>query len=405
MSITSEEYADRRRTTQEVLREQGFDAVLAFSDYKIYANVRYLTSYYIRFAGYEHTADGYYVFGHCACLMGAHDGDEPVLRTDQTWDVLRAKEMSVYPDADGTPRLGRELGELIAKRGYKRVAIDNWFIFPARDYLDMVAAAPGVEFVGSTLLSDVRRVKSPAEIALLRRAEEIADAAVQAGMAAVRPGVTEYDVAMAAEIEMRRLGDMETAGSSIINAGVNSALGSAGPSRDHVISADEWAFFDCLPRYEGYCGDIARMRWAGDPNDLPAELEELHAVTVQMNRAVVAAVAPGVTPSELDRISKAVAAEHGLGALAIPLTGHATGLDIHDIPDYNGDDAPLLAGEVFTIEPCLLKAGVAGTRIEDVVLVTDDGCECLTTTSRGLFADSRPEPATPASAEAAQARS
>jgi len=391
VSITAQEYAQRRQRTQEALRAEGFDAVVAFSDYKIYANVRYLTSYYIRFAGYEHTPGGYYVFGHCACLMGAAEHDEPVLRTDQTWDVLRAKDMSVYPDADGTSQLGRELGELIAKRGYKRVAIDNWFIFPARDYLEMTKAAPGVEFVGSTILSEVRRIKSPAEIALLRRAEEIADAAVQAGMNAVRPGATEYEIAMAAEMEMRRLGDMETAGSSIINAGVNSALGSAGPTREHVISANEWAFFDCLPRYEGYCGDIARMRWAGDPDDLPAELEELHAVTVAMNRAVVAAVRPGVTPRELDEISKGVAAEHGLRDLAIPLTGHATGLDIHDIPDYNGDDDPLRAGEVFTIEPCLLKAGVAGTRIEDVVLVTEDGNECLTTTPRGLFAQSPAE--------------
>jgi Xaa-Pro aminopeptidase len=388
MSITAAEYDERRVRTQQALQEQGFDAVLAFSDYKIYANVRYLTSYYIRFAGYEHTPQaGYYVFGHCAAIVPADASHEPLLRTDQTWDVLRAKDISFYPDADGATELGKALGEIIHARGYRRVAIDNWFIFPARDYLDLVKAAPNCEFVPSTLLSEVRRVKSPAEIELLRRAEQIADAAVQAGMNAVEPGRTEYDVALVAELEMRRLGDMETAGSSIINAGVNSCLGSAAPSREKVIEANEWAFFDCLPRYEGYCGDIARMRWAGDPDALPAELEELHAVTVAMNRATVAAVRPGVKPHELDEISKGVAREHGLAELAIPLTGHATGLDIHDIPDYNGDDSPLQVGEIFTIEPCLLKAGVAGTRIEDVVLVTDDGCECLTTTPRGLFAE------------------
>jgi Xaa-Pro aminopeptidase len=383
VTITSEEYAERRRRTQSALTEQGFDAVVAYSDYKVYANVRYLTSYYTRFAGYEQTPGGYYVFGHCACLMGAGTADEPSIRTDQTWDVLRAQAMSVYPDVGGTSEMGRELGELVRRKGFRRVAVDNWFIFPARDYLAMVEAAPGVEFVGSVVLSDVRRVKSPAELALLRRAEEIADAAVQAGMDAVRPGVTKYDVALVAEGEMRRLGDIETAGGSIISAGANSALGSAQATREKVIEENEWVLFDCLPRYEGYCGDIARMRWAGDPHALTPELEELHAVTLAMNRAVVAAVRPGITPAELDDIAVATAGD--LARLKIALLGHATGLDIHDVPDYNRDSVPLQVGEVFTIEPCLLRAGVAGTRIEDVVVVTEDGCEVLTQTPRGLF--------------------
>ena len=69
----------------------------------------------------------------------------------------------------------------------------------------------------------------------------------------------------------------------------------------------------------------------------------------------------------------------------IELVGHGVGLDIHDVPDYYYDDRPLRANEVITIEPCLLKPGVGGTRIEDVVVVKKDGCEVLTDTPRGLF--------------------
>ena len=86
-------------------------------------------------------------------------------------------------------------------------------------------------------------------------------------------------------------------------------------------------------------------------------------------------------------VATEVATQEGVAEYKIELVGHGVGLDIHDIPDYYYDDRPLRANEVFTIEPCLLKPGVAGTRIEDVVVVQDDGCEVLTKAPRGLFAE------------------
>jgi Xaa-Pro aminopeptidase len=384
-AITAEEYSQRRHKVRSALEEEGLDAVIAFSNAKVQANVRYLTSYYVRFAGYQQADQaegGYYMFGSCACLMPA-DG-EPVVRTDQMWDIARAKEMSIYPDVDATHSLGTDLGVEINRRGYKRVAIDNWYIFPARDYLDLQEAAPDTEFVGSRILSEIRRVKSPGEIALMRKAEEIADASVQAGMDAVRVGATEYEVGLVAESKLRELGELENGGGSIISAGPNSATGSSLPVRDKVLEPGEWVLFDVLPRYEGYCGDIARMRLVGDMDDLDPQLKHLHSATVLMNEEVIRSVKLGVTPKELNNVAVEVAEAEGVAEYKIPLVGHGVGLDIHDLPDYYWDDSPLSAGEVFTIEPCLLMPGVAGTRIEDVVLVTDDGCDVLTKTPKGL---------------------
>jgi Xaa-Pro aminopeptidase len=384
--ITDAEYAQRTDAVRRAAEAEGLDAIIAYSTAKVVANVRYLTSYFTRFTGHQHTREaGYYMFGACAALVPV-DG-EPLLRTDALWDVVRALDMSKYPDAAGSIQLGADLGRAIAARGLRRVGIDNWYLFPAHDYLALQAAAPDTEFVPTLAISRVRALKSPAELERIRRAEQIADAAAMAGMEAVRPGATEYEVGLAAEETLRRLGDLETAGGCIISAGPNSASGSSLPTREKTIERGEWVLFDVLPRFDGYAGDIARMRMAGEPGDLTDELRHLHAATVLMNEEVIKAVREGVTCAELNAVALDVAQQEGVAEYKIELVGHGVGLDIHDVPDYFYDDSPLRAGEVITIEPCLLKPGVAGTRIEDVVAVEKDGCEVLTHAPKGLFAE------------------
>jgi Xaa-Pro aminopeptidase len=383
--FTEGEFRGRTDAVRKATEAEGCDAVIAYSTSKIIANVRYLTDYYTRFAGYQNMGDGYYMFGSCAALVPVEG--EPLLRTDALWDAVRAMELSKYPDAAASTKLGHDVGEVIRARGLKRVAIDNWFLFPAHDFLALQAAAPDTEFVPSRLISNVRAVKSPAELERIRRAERIADAAVAAGMDAVAPGVTEYEVGLAADDTMRRLGDLEIGGGCIISAGPNSASGSSLPTREKVIERGEWVLFDCLPRFDGYCGDIARMRCAGEPADLSDELRHLHEATVLMNEEVIRTVKAGVTAKQLNAVALEVARQEGVADYKIELVGHGVGLDIHDVPDYYYDDEPLRVGEVFTIEPCLLKPGVAGTRIEDVVAVEADGCEVLTHAPKGLFAE------------------
>jgi len=383
-TIPTEELDRRHAALRAAAAEAGFDAVLAFSTCKTQANVRWLTGYYTRFAGWQHVAgDEYAMFGSCACLLPV-DG-EPLLRSDQSWDAPRVAEMSPFEDAGSTMRLGSDLGRVIAERGYERVAIDNWHIFPVVHYLQMKEAAPNAELIDSRIISEARRVKSPYEIERIRRVEEIADAAAIAGMDAVVPGVTEYEAALAAEAVARELGDIEAGGNPIIGSTANFGTGVCLPSRDKVLEKGEWMVFDVLPRYEGYCGDIARMRLAGEMSDLDPELKRYYDATLLINREAVKAIRPGISTGELNDIADEVAEQEGVADVKSPLLGHATGLDIHDIPDFWNDRSPLQAGEVITIEPCLGIPGKVGTRIEDVVLVTDDGHEVLTKAPRELL--------------------
>jgi Xaa-Pro aminopeptidase len=381
--IPAIEFEQRRDRLRVAMDAEGFDGVLAYSTAKIQANVRWLSDYYVRFSGWQHVeAAEYVMFGSCACLVPL--AAEPLVRSDLPWDSGRISLTSIYPNVGCTTILGAELGKEIRSLGLKRVAIDNWLLFPAEYYFGLTKEAPDTEFVPSRIISEARRVKSPLEIGFHRKAEEIADAAVQAGMAAVEPGADEYEIALIVEDTMRRLGDFETGGSSQAGAGVSTASGLPEPTRGKKVQRGEWYFFDPLPRYNGYCGDIARMRLAGDLDDLDPRLKHLYDVTLLMNREAIKAIKAGVTPKSLNDIADEIARQEGVFEYKFRLLGHAVGIDIHDIPDYWGDESLLQAGEVITIEPCLAVPGVAATRIEDMLVVTEDGSECLSTTPRGL---------------------
>jgi Xaa-Pro aminopeptidase len=379
VTISRQELGQRHERVKGALSEGGFDALIAYSTAKVAANVRYLTDYFVRFAGMQNMREGgYHMFGSCVVLFPL-DG-EPIVRTDQPWDVARAKEISIFPDTEYAGLFAMDLGRAIKDRGYRRVAIDNWYLFPAREYLALKEAAPDVEFVPSHLMSEVRRIKSAAELEIMRRSAALAVEAVDASLDAVKVGANEYDVVLLCEQVMRNGGDIDLAGQSISGCGQNTSTGSWVPSRtqSRSIEPGEWVMMDVCPRVDGYAGDISRHRVAGDVSDLDPRLKEMYDVTLLMSDEVRKAIKPGVTGRELNTLAERIADEAGFLENKIGLLGHGLGLDIHDIPDYYYDDSVLSPGEVITVEPCLLLEGVGGVRIEDMVLVTDDGSETLT---------------------------
>jgi Xaa-Pro aminopeptidase len=379
MAITMQELTGRHERVRSALREGEFDALIAYSTAKVAANVRYLTNYFVRFAGMQNMREGgYHMFGSCAVLFPA-DG-EPMVRTDQPWDIARAKEISMFPDTAYAGLFAEDLGPVIRDRGYRRVAIDNWYLFPAREFMALTEIAPDVEFVPSHLMSELRRIKSEEELAIIRRSASLAVEAVETSLDSVRVGANEYDVVLLCEETMRRGGDIELAGGSISGCGPNTSTGSWVPSRtqSRAMAAGEWVMMDVCPRVDGYAGDISRHRVAGDVNDLDPRLRKMYDVALQMSEEVRKAIRPGVTGRELNSLAEQIADGEGLLDNKIGLLGHGLGLDIHDIPDFYFDDSVLSPGEVITVEPCLLLEGVGGVRIEDMVLVTEDGSETLT---------------------------
>ena len=138
--------------------------------------------------------------------------------------------------------------------------------------------------------------------------------------------------------------------------------------------------------YDGYCVDLTRTVQLGPVSDAQARL---YTAVLEAQAAAIGAVRPGVTASSIDAAARSVLARHGLGEAFGHGTGHGLGLEVHEEPRIARalprlPDATLEPGMVFTIEPGAYVPGVGGVRLEDDVLVTEDGCEVLTELN-GLF--------------------
>ncbi|MGZ4805404.1 MAG: M24 family metallopeptidase [Ilumatobacteraceae bacterium] len=222
-----------------------------------------------------------------------------------------------------------------------------------------------------------RRHKDAGEIARMAEACRIADAALAdviggSGLA----GRTEADVRNQLEIRMRELGASGPSYETIVATGpVNAAHPHHRPT-DTVIEPGHTVIIDVGALYDGYHSDMTRTFFVGDPTPQQTELYE---VVLSAQRAGVAAVEAGISTSELDAVCRDAIAEAGFGEWFSHGTGHGVGLLIHEDPFVNRTgDLKLQVGDVVTVEPGVYREGFGGIRVEDLVVVTDNGCRVLT---------------------------
>ncbi|GHF30482.1 Xaa-Pro aminopeptidase/Xaa-Pro dipeptidase [Deinococcus metalli] len=239
---------------------------------------------------------------------------------------------------------------------------------------DLRAAWPDATVVPVRGLVQGLRVRKDArELAALRAAQAIADAAFAQVHPTIRAGVTELDVALELELAMRRAG-AQSAFEIIVASGPNGAK-PHGVASSRVIGEDELVTVDMGAQVDGYHSDMTRTVAVGNPS---AELRRMYRAVLEAEEAAVAAVRPGVRAADLDRLARDLLTGHGLGEYFAHSLGHGVGLDIHEGPSLRGTSEDVLeSGMVITIEPGVYVPDVGGVRIEDLVLVTDHGYEVL----------------------------
>ena len=235
-------------------------------------------------------------------------------------------------------------------------------------------------------VEEARLVKDASEVAILREAARRLAPVAQTVFAAVRAGVTERAVAGVLESAMREAGYERLAFDTIVASGPNSALPHY-RAGDRVLAPQDLLVLDFGGVLDGYCCDLTRTVSVGPATP---EARRLHAAVYAAQQAAIAAVRPGVETTAVDAAARSVLEERGLGEAFGHGTGHGLGLDIHEEPRITRrrPDVPsvrLEPGMVFTIEPGAYLPGFGGVRIEDDVLVTDTGCEVLTTVPRDLL--------------------
>ncbi len=244
-------------------------------------------------------------------------------------------------------------------------------------------AAPRAEFVpADAAVGTLRLTKDGSEIEAIRQAVRVAEAALEALLPQIRPGMTERQIASELTVQLLRAGsETELPFPPIVASGLNSALPHAVPS-DRRLEPGDLIVIDWGAAVRGYISDLTRTFCLGPA---PDEWRRLHEVVAQANAAGRAAARPGATCGDIDGAARTVIQAAGLGEAFIHRTGHGIGLEAHEPPYLHADNpAPLAPGMTFTVEPGIYLPGRGGIRIEDDVLVTPQGSECLSSLPRTL---------------------
>lgn len=241
--------------------------------------------------------------------------------------------------------------------------------------LRLADALAGWKFVDAAPVTERLRVlKSPEEIALIRRAIAITQDAMAATFAQLTVGSSETQVAQLLSREMQQRG---APGGGLVQFGPSSALPHGGPAGP-TLARETVVLIDCGCRVGGYESDITRTIWFGDhPTD---EFRKVFNIVHDAQTAAMDHGRPGTPCQEMDRAARTVISAAGYGAFFTHRVGHGLGMDGHE-PAYlvEGNTTPLEPGMVFTIEPGIYQLGKFGVRIEDDCVMTDKGVEVLST--------------------------
>ena len=251
---------------------------------------------------------------------------------------------------------------------------------PARVLVPLMAsgAAPAVE-LGSFAVDGAREIKDAREQELMRRASATNDACMAEFAALVHEGATEREIASQLEDIYCAHGAEGHSFPPIVSFGANAADPHHSPD-DTRLKPGDVVLFDVGCRQEGYCSDMTRTFFWGEPSD---ETARIYDVVRAANEAAEAVVRPGARFCDIDAAARDLITEAGYGPYFTHRLGHQIGLGEHEPGDVSAvHDELVRPGMIFSIEPGVYLPGKTGVRIEDLVLVTEDGCEVLNSYSK-----------------------
>ncbi len=231
------------------------------------------------------------------------------------------------------------------------------------------------EFVpADTVIDDIRVIKSDDEVAMIRKSLAIAEAAYLKTLERVMPGLTEKDLAWELEKQMRELGAEGLSFPVIVAAGPNSALPHAIPG-ERLIRKNEPLLFDWGAVFNGYCSDTSRTVVPGKPDDI---FLNLYKILFDAQAMAIEAIRPGVSTKTVDSLARGHIAKNGYEKHFGHGLGHGVGLEIHEAPRLSPlKESILEKGMIVTVEPGIYLPEWGGIRLENMVLVTDNGAEVL----------------------------
>ncbi len=294
-------------------------------------------------------------------------------RVSSSLKAISGMRLFTYRDETGpSPSLARALGAISTRPAVLGAEFGVMRLFERAAVEGAVPRARWQPFDAE--IAFLRQVKDTTETAALQHAAAIAREAAEAGIAAAVPGNSELGVAAACAAVLAARNSHSPFG-ILVASGPRSADPHSGAG-DRCLQAGDLVWIDVGAVVSGYCGDVTRTVAVGE---VDAELLRAVNVVAEAQRQAIAAVRPGVTAAAIDAVARSVIASAGFAEYFTHRTGHGLGLQAHEAPYIvDGNEEPLRPGMVFTVEPGVYLPGRGGARIEDDVLVTDDGADVLT---------------------------
>jgi Xaa-Pro aminopeptidase len=319
-----------------------------------------------------------------ACMLlvsrGAVSMLMPSLNAEQARSEAPEVELITWPDDEGP---GQALARVIAAvGGASDAAVAADPEMRADHLLLLQGAVPGARYSSaSVVMRPLREIKDSSELALMRASAVAADAAVRAACAACEAGVTELVVAERTAAAFRDAGCEETL-FTLVASGPNGAFPHH-HTGSRVLQEGDAVVLDLGGRLDGYPSDITRMAFVGEPSE---RYLEVHGVVDRAVRAGLAAARPGARCEEVDAAARGVIEQAGFGEYFVHRTGHGLGLSVHEAPwIMRGATEELRPGMVHSIEPGIYLPGEFGIRLEEIVQITETGCEVFSGLPRDVY--------------------
>lgn len=385
---SKEEIGKRIADARGLMREAELDMLLVIgrSFYDRMGSLTYLTNHFPPFppGAFSDTVRG---MGHGVLVLPIQE--EPLLFVDHRnyrREMVHVEKVQV--EANISAGLVNQLGRLGAERA--RVGVAGEDIMPATMYIDLTTALPNVQFSNANaLVEQLRARKSETEVAYLKRAAEIVEAGYAAIFAAIRPGVSESDLCAEGHAAGMRAG-ADFVRYVRVHSGPWASWGSRWPqATQRRLEAGDLIRFDYVGAVEGYGFDVNRTAVVPGKR-LEKNVEEMLELTVATSEASMGTVRAGAKASDVHAAASRFLDENanGAGQHLFPMAGHGIGLETVEAPIIRPDNAMILERNmVLCVEPQFVLPEVGGTNIEQMVLVTDEGCELLTTTTTRPWAE------------------
>lgn len=341
------------------LEERGVDALLITNGY----NLRYLTD----FTG---TAG--------AAIVSK---DDAVFITDFRYTEQAASQVKDFRIVQHTKTLLEEVSNQVTEMGIKSLGFEKDDVtYSVYELYKQAVSSDLVPLSG--VVEKIRLIKTDEEISIIKAACRIADEAYEHIVTYIKPGMTELQVSNELEFFMRKRGATSSSFDTIVASGTRSAL-PHGVATDKVIEVGDFVTLDFGALYNGYISDTTRTLAVGEPSE---KLKEIYQVVLDAQLLALEKVKPGMTGKEADAIARDYIASKGYGEAFGHSLGHGIGLEVHEGPGLSfRSDIVLEPGMVITIEPGIYLPNIGGVRIEDDALVTENGLEKLTHSTKELL--------------------